>query len=294
MTRRSCAPAAPSRRARRRWPASAQSAGSRPAWNQPAGLPKDSIWYPGRARRGRIDDAAACRPAAARTLPPTLALALRHRKAGVMHAQRLEDAFGQEAVERHARDHFHQPANHVVGQAVVPDRARLVHQRQPGQLRDQLVQRHLQAKQRAEEVPFFVQPGDRGAGPPGVRQAGGVCQQMMDRDRAFGRDELQTGAFAPCIDLHVTEGRDVFRHWIVEQEVPFFVQQHGCGAGHRLRHRINAKDRVFLHGLIGFDVHLPVSFEVDHLATPREQRHHAGDLAAIDITLHGRADALQP
>ena len=60
-------------------------------------------------------------------------LGLGHEERGVDHAERLEDALGEELVERLARRHLDHPAEHVGGGAVVPLAAGLEEQRQPGQ-----------------------------------------------------------------------------------------------------------------------------------------------------------------
>jgi hypothetical protein len=60
-------------------------------------------------------------------------LCRRHVPAGVHHLQRLEDALGQEYVQRLPGCDFDHATEHVGGMAVLPHRARLVAQRDFGQ-----------------------------------------------------------------------------------------------------------------------------------------------------------------
>ena len=105
----------------------------------------------------------------------------RTEERGVAHAQRLEDPFGQEAVEGEARGHLHQPSQHVRRKAVAPLRARLVKQMHLSQVVDDLLQAAAPYGRQAVGAEHLVD--DQGAG-----HAGGVAQQVAHRDVAAGRD----------------------------------------------------------------------------------------------------------
>src|SRR6185437_13924106 len=62
-------------------------------------------------------------------------VALRHMKAGVVHAERLKDAFGEKGAEALAGEDFDETAEHVDRAAVFPVRPGLMHERQAGERR---------------------------------------------------------------------------------------------------------------------------------------------------------------
>ena len=65
---------------------------------------------------------------------PAILLVERHLEAGVAHLQRLGDALLDEFIERHAGGDFDDTAQHVGRHGIFPRRARLVEQRQLGEL----------------------------------------------------------------------------------------------------------------------------------------------------------------
>jgi hypothetical protein len=116
--------------------------------------------------------------------------------------------------------------------------------------------------------------------------------QLAHRHRMVRRDlRDRAGLRIHFRDLEVRELGNVLRHRIVELPLPFLEQHHHRHAGDRLRHRVDAEDRVLLHRRGALQVALAGGFELHDLAVPRHHRHDAGQLVLVDQRLHL---ALQP
>src|SRR5690606_16820477 len=117
-----------------------------------------------------------------------VALGWRQVEVRVPHLQRLEDARAQELVERDAGHALDQHAQDVRRVAVDEALARLRVERQRGHARDRRGDRLVAVG----EVPAL----DAGLGPAvprgavPVADAGGVREQVADRDGAFGGDNV--------------------------------------------------------------------------------------------------------
>ena len=125
-----------------------------------------------------------------------------------------------------------------------------------------------------------------------VGQAGGVRRQLPDRHRRR-RLGLHLAVFDAEEHLHLGEFGQVVGDRVGHQEVAFLEQQHDGGAGHRLALRVEPEDRVLLHRQSGGDVAHTVGLEVNDLAAPCDQGDGAGDVAGVDQSPHGDADALE-
>src|SRR5262249_18625489 len=75
---------------------------------------------------------------------------------------------------------------------------------------------------------------------------------------------------------------------------PFLVEHHQSGRSDRLRHRVEAKNRVGLHSLVLFQIREPDCAQVSDLAVPRNQDNDAGNFAATDLALVEVVQVLQP
>jgi hypothetical protein len=107
-----------------------------------------------------------------------------------------------------------------------------------------------------------------------------VCEDVLQRDLAVGRNEMHTGAArivwkVPHGDARILELRDVFRNRIVQHQLSFFHQHQDGDSGDRLGHGGHAEQRVRAHRLLGIEILIAAGFEVDHFAFAIDQRHGA-------------------
>ena len=110
--------------------------------------------------------------------------------------------------------------------------------------------------------------------------------QVADRHRPIWVDE----AAVAREHLHAREGREVLRHRVDEGEPSLLDEGHQCRADDRLRHGVEAKDRVGRHRRASLPVAPAVGAGVHHGAAPH---HHRGDArvdAAVDVALHEGVD----
>ncbi len=84
------------------------------------------------------------------------------------------------------------------------------------------------------------------------------------------------------------------RHRIVQPDLALFDEHHDRDAGDRLRHRGQPEQPVLRHRLLRFEVHHAARFEVGDASLARHECDGTGDVARVDVTLNGLANALQP
>ena len=166
-------------------------------------------------------------------------LRLRREEGGVDHVERAEQAALQDLAERSAFDDFDDAPEHVGGEAVLPDLARLMHERKRGHRLDIFGQRPV----RIHDVRRLDQLLDRRRAGEAVGQPRRVAHQVLDRDRPLERRKIELVAVGDA-DLHVGEGGDVFRDRIGDEKPPLLDQHHRRDRNDRLGHRIDAEDRV--------------------------------------------------
>ena len=104
------------------------------------------------------------------------------------------------------------------------------------------------------------------------------------------RNNVRPGA---GVHLEILELRNVLRDRIVELPFTLFEQNHHRDAGDRLAHRIDAKDAVRRHRLVGVDVLFADGVEMHDLAVSRDERDDARELSLIHDALHARRHGLQ-
>ena len=97
------------------------------------------------------------------------------------------------------------------------------------------------------------------------------------------------------VDLHVGELGQVLGDRVGEQELALLEEDHHRRRGHRLgsASRAGRSCRAVI-GVPAGDVARPDGAEVHDLAAARDQRHHAGQVAGVDVALHGGGDAREP
>ena len=118
-------------------------------------------------------------------------------------------------------------------------------------------------------------------------------QQILDRDRAIGRDRVVERT------VDVPEGPAVGQ--LGQQPVDRLVQghravlhqQHRRRGEDRLGHRRDAKDGVAPHGLVAAERHRADRVDV-HLVTLGHEGHHPRHLTSRDASSHRLMQALEP
>ena len=217
-----------------------------------------------------------------------MALRRRHAETGIAHLQRVEDALLQERLERHPAHHLHQPRQHFQPGAVVTEaRARIGGQRGAAESLHEIAKigGRLRIAARGQHRGGIV------AGQAG-REAGGVGQQLANGDRAGRRS--QRGRFRRAGGhLHRGELGQVARHRIVQTDPAFFQQDQHGHRGNRLGHRIDAKDRILLHGRMPRQVAMAIGAVIHHLAIAHHQRHRSQVTARSNGLLHETMQTLQ-
>ncbi|MFK4624223.1 hypothetical protein ABIF50_007529 [Bradyrhizobium diazoefficiens] len=192
--------------------------------------------------------------------------------------------------QRFARRDLHHPPQDVGGMAILPQRARLVVQRQ---FRDALGELG-EVEIAGIDVGVAIGLADQAVAIEAIGDAGGMAHQIEHRDRPRGRHQLKRlGAVVGLLldaDFHIGEGRDVFRDRIVELDLAVLDQSHRDDGRDRLAHREQAENRlVGDRRLAGHILHAE-GFVIDRLAVLLDQHGCAGDLAGRDLVLEELAD----
>ena len=212
----------------------------------------------------------------------------RNMESGVVHAQRPQDFLIEECVERLARHDFDHAPEYVGGMAVLPGCARFVDQRQLRQRTAPFGEHPFLGKNVGFGVRLFDQ---RWCAEQTVGKARSMAQQILHRDLAFGINQTErkfTGSIG-CFDadFHVLELGDELGDGFVQAKPAFFHKHHGGDAHDGLGHRIDAKDRIVVHGDLAFAI-LPAEIaRVHEFAIARDHDYRTGQLADVHCVLQG-------
>jgi hypothetical protein len=204
------------------------------------------------------------------------AVGVRDGEAGIRHAERAEDARGEELVQRLAGDDLDDPPHHVGGDRVVPLGAGLEEQWQP---RPHVARRGevVLGRRVEEEARRAIRLVDRVGGLEAVGEARGVGEQVPHEHRLGGRDGDRRRGHPHAVDAQVAEGGDELRHRVEERKRPLLVEHHRRDRRDRLGHRVDAPDRVGLHRQPGLRVAMAAR---GHVGDPAPARDH--ELRALE------------
>ena len=207
----------------------------------------------------------------------------------VLHPERQQDVLPHEFAQRLAREFLDEVSLDIHRDAVDPLRAGLVEQRNLGQPVD-----HALQILRAEHRRVAVHLVDRSFAEDAVGEAGRVAHQLRHRRRVrrIFDDGLAVGVHA-LVDFEIRELRDVFRDRIARPPLALLIQHHHRDAGDRLGHRVDAEDRVLLHGRAAGHVALAIGPRIDDLAVARHYRDDSRHLAVVDVFLQHRMHTIQ-
>ncbi len=125
-----------------------------------------------------------------------------------------------------------------------------------------------------------------------------MAQQILRRYRAFGRLKNQNRLAGGGIDLidpnlDVFELRQVLGNRREQVDLAFFRKHHHCHGCNRLRHGINAKYGVQLHGDILLTVLETESMLENDLAVARHNNYDTRHGALVDLGLKKLSDAME-
>src|SRR5712664_3256197 len=95
-------------------------------------------------------------------------------------------------------------------------------------------------------------------------------------------------------DALIAPRRDELPHRIVELSASLLPQHHQPHAHDRLRHRIDAEDRMLGDWPLPLDLEVALRLEVRDFSPARDEREGAGELAGVDVTLEVIGDASEP
>ena len=216
----------------------------------------------------------------------------------VLQAQRPGDVRSDELVERHSRGLLDDAAENVGVVAVYETVAGLRDEGQRAEPFHAVADRLVLVREiktitgcRAEAL-GFIQRGDLRFG--AIGNAGGVRQQILERDGALGGSDRQPRAVL-VLGSHrgLGEGRDPLAGLVVEGELAFFHQLQDGHAGERLGLRGDAELCVHGHLAAGLLVRPAHGALIDRLAIAQHQRDHARQLAIVHVLIEQRIDARQ-
>ncbi len=122
-----------------------------------------------------------------------------------------------------------------------------------------------------------------------VGDAGGVREQVADRDGAFRGNDPDAGLVLDR-DGGLAEGGNEMADRIVQADLAFLEERQHGGAGDGLGLRGDAEDGVGGHLPAGFFIAPADGVLVDGLAVVQHQGDGAGDLVLIDILLEQMID----
>jgi hypothetical protein len=130
-----------------------------------------------------------------------------------------------------------------------------------------------------------------------VGDAGGVAQQVVNRHLPLSRDQIQLRLAVVALglnaDLGLRESRDVLRDRLLQRQLSLLHQHQGRHRGDRLRHRVDAKQRVWRHRRLGRYVANAEALEVDRPAAPLHQHDDTRDVAGCNLGLEELGDVAE-
>ena len=247
---------------------------------------------------GRLieDDALAGLPVGSIAGRETVELVGRDREAGVLHPERVEQAFLQDNFERLAGGARDERAKQVRAGVVHPALARLVRQRERAEPPQPLVlpRRGLRRGGALAELELVHGEVDRAEASGGEvePEAEAEGEQIAQGDRAVGGHGLIERAVEAGHHLAVRQLRQEALDRVVEAEQALLDQDHRQSGADRLGEGGDAEDGVALEraALVGLLAdHIDVDF-----AAPLDQRDQPGHAIRADVAGHDLVHSLQP
>ena len=210
-----------------------------------------------------------------------------HVEVGVRHAEGPEQSFVEKLIQGLAAHALDQLSQDVGREAVVPAGAGLEQQRNVGEFLDEQVGVPDEIVPVVDQAGFAICPVDWGVADVAVAQPRGVQQEVLGSHRRVDGND-----FVALVGGLVLPLREEPRDRFVEVELAV-VDEHQCrGAGDRLRHRVDADQRVEPHRRAGLQVECPGRMFEDDLAASHDHRGHANQLAVGHQPVHLLCDGV--
>ena len=169
----------------------------------------------------------------------TRLLSRRNHVIGVGHTERSKYMLAKIHLQRLSADGFDRAAGPVEVDAVFPAVARVEHQRQPQGC-------ELARARRRGAADFDI--ADEICVPGLIAEAGGVGQQMPQRDRPLGRPQpRRAGIVEPLQYLGRRQFRKHIPDRLIQLQPALLDELHSRHRGHRLGHRREPEDAVGRH-----------------------------------------------
>jgi hypothetical protein len=172
-------------------------------------------------------------------------------EAGVLHAERTEDALAEEGFKRLLRGARDQHTQHGEPHLVHPPFARLVHKRQHRETADPLVRLVRCGRlRRPHAQPLLVRSGQdriRVRRPQDEAEAHAQGQQVPQRDGPIRGHGVVERPIESLENPAVGQFRQQPIHRLVEAQPAVLHQDHRCRGRNRFGQRADAEDRVAPH-----------------------------------------------
>ena len=191
---------------------------------------------------------------------------------------------GEVLVEPHPRDHLDESAAHVGRHRIVPCRTGIEGERFGGEAPHAFFQRVVGQLKIAESVlPVHCVKVVLEEEPVG--QTRRVGEHILHRHDGLRRADLRCGRGAAGEHLHLGELGNVRRHRILKQHSSLLIELHQGDRGNRLRHGINAVDRVVAEWAIRRHVSKAHRVAQRHLTPMGDLDLRASELSLSDIAI---------
>ena len=208
---------------------------------------------------------------------------------GCRHAERIEQLALFKLVQRLSGGDLDDAAEHVDGVPVVPQRPRLLGQRQFG---DPLGKSGI--VEIAEIDPVIRRLHRAALSIEAIGDPRRMQQQILDRDGPAQRHEIEHDLAGVILaldaDLHAGERRNVFADGIVEFDLAAIDQHHRGKTGDGFAERMQREDRIRRHVDPGIDVALAEPLEIDRLAVALDQDDGARNFPLRDLIVEKLVD----
>ena len=194
-----------------------------------------------------------------------MCLCRRHPGHGLVHTERLQNAFLHELARIHARHQFDDVTLHVNGNAIDVLRAGLVEQRNLGKPGNEVGQLRVVIGQTAGAIQFV----DRGVAEYSVGEAGGVLEQVVHRRRTNGIFEDDVALFILAgVHLYTFKFGNELRDRVTHRETTFLIENHHAHPNDGLGHGVDTEQRVVVDRVIGRAVREADVFMHDDFSAP--------------------------
>jgi len=214
-------------------------------------------------------------------------------KAGVVHAEGIEEMLHEVILEIFSTDDFDQAAEEIDAEAVHPFLAGLVDEGKFCKSFHAFPKIVVEHAEPGGDTGLCVDGPAFLCADTGIVEAGGVGEQMAEGDGSPGGDRCiaAVGGIEFVEDLHVFEGWEKIADGLVEVELALFEELHNADADDGFCLAGDAKEIITAHGFASFFVGIAIAFVLDDVTVLYDEGDDAVDPAFIDIVIDKSVDA---